>query len=267
MRALLAQLEPVPGEPAANAARAAEVVAAHPEAELVVLPELFLSGYDLARARETAVDLDGAGARAGARGRAGGGHRGHRRLRRAARRRGRQRAAPASTRAATLAAVYRKLCLFGAEADVFEAGDELVVAELGERRVGPLICFDMEFPEPARALAAAGADLLVTAAANMEPFYDDQLIASQARALDNRLPHLYVNRAGERGRPRASWAARARCAADGSVVAEVQVPRRGAAEHGGRRARHGRRATRLPRADPARAEGATTRTTTRGASR
>ena len=59
MQALLAQLAPVPGEPAVNAARAAEVVAAHPEAELVVLPELFLSGYDLARARETAVYLDG----------------------------------------------------------------------------------------------------------------------------------------------------------------------------------------------------------------
>ena len=30
----------------------------------------------------------------------------------------------------------------------------------------------------------------------MEPFYADHLIARQARALDNRLPHLYVNRCG-----------------------------------------------------------------------
>ena len=70
------------------------------------------------------------------------------------------------------------------------------MTELAGLRVGPLICFDMEFPELARALARAGADLLVTASANMEPFYSDHQIASQARALDNRLPHLYCNRCG-----------------------------------------------------------------------
>ena len=220
----------------------------------MVLPELFLSGYDLARARDTAVDLDGAELAT---------------VRAAAEAAdtavivgfGERRGGAVANAVACIdargdvAAVYRKLCLFGAEADVFEAGDELVLAELGERRVGPLICFDMEFPEPARALAAAGADLLVTAAANMEPFFDDQLIASQARALDNRLPHLYVNRAGSEGglrvRGRHARAARGRDRRGRGGAA-----RRGGAEHGGRRARHGRRATRLPRADPARAEGA-----------
>jgi len=265
MQALLAQLEPAPGDPAANAARAAEVVVAHPEADLVVLPELFLSGYDLARARETAVNLDGgelATVRAAAEAadtavivgfgeRRGGG-------------------AVANALACIdargdVAAVYRKLCLFGAEADVFEAGDELVLAELGEHRVGPLICFDMEFPEPARALAAAGADLLVTAAANMEPFFADHLIASQARALDNRLPHLYVNRAGCEGGLEFVGGTRA-LAADGSVVAEVRG--HGEAELSTEVAEPGTDDERLDYlAQIPRELKVRTRTTTRGASR
>ena len=45
--------------------------------------------------------------------------------------------------------------------------------------VGPLICFDIEFPEPARELAAAGAELLVTASANMAPFGPDHEVATR----------------------------------------------------------------------------------------
>ena len=47
-----------------------------------------------------------------------------------------------------------------------------------------------------RALALAGAELLVTASANMEPFGPDHEIATRARALENRLPHVYVNAIG-----------------------------------------------------------------------
>ena len=58
------------------------------------------------------------------------------------------------------------------------------------------ICFDIEFPELAARARAGGADLLVTASANMEPFYAITRSPRQARALDNRLPHLYCNRCG-----------------------------------------------------------------------
>ena len=111
-----------------------------------------------ARPRDRASTLDGAAAREPcARPAEAAGHR------------GRSSASPsgAATRSRNALALHRRArrrsrpstarrYLFGAEADVFEAGDELVVAELAGRRVGPLICFDMEFPEPARALAARG---------------------------------------------------------------------------------------------------------------
>jgi predicted amidohydrolase len=54
----------------------------------------------------------------------------------------------------------------------------------------------MVFPLWAGALALGGAEMLVTASANMAPFHEDHLLASRARALDNRLAHLYVNRVG-----------------------------------------------------------------------
>jgi predicted amidohydrolase len=220
MQAVLAQLDPLPADPAGNAARAAGVVATHPQADLVVLPELFISGYDLARAHGTAINVEGpelATVRAAA----------------AAAKTavivgfGERRGEAIANSLACIdargdvAAVYRKVCLFGAEAGCFEAGDELVIAELASLRVGPLICFDIEFPEPARALAAAGAELLVTVAANMEPFFGDHLIASQARALDNRLPHLYVNRTGREAGIEFAGGTRA-LRPDGTVVAEVE---------------------------------------------
>jgi predicted amidohydrolase len=265
MQAVLAQLAPAPGAPAANAARAAEVVAAHPEADLVVLPELFLSGYDLARARETAVSLDGPEL-ATVRGAAeaadtavivGFGER---------RDGGVANSLACIDADGELAAVYRKLCLFGAEQDVFEAGEELVIAELGGRRVGPLICFDVEFPEPARALAVAGADLLVTAAANMEPFHGDHVIASQARALDNRLPHLYVNRAGSEGGLDFVGGTRA-LRADGRIA--VELAGRGEGELDVEVADPGTDDERLDYLAqvPRELKVRTTRTTTRGASR
>lgn len=194
MRSLLAQLSPVPGATQTNAQRAAEIVAGA-DVDLVVLPELSLSGYELNRVHESALELDSSELGA---------------LRRTAadaatamvvgfpERRG---SSVANTVAliderGDLAAIYRKVQLFGQEQEVFEAGEEPVVAELAGRRVCPLICFDIEFPEHARGLARAGADLLVTASANMEPFYSDQEIASRARGLDNRLAHLYCNRCG-----------------------------------------------------------------------
>ncbi|MBL7251859.1 carbon-nitrogen hydrolase family protein [Alloalcanivorax sp. C16-2] len=70
-----------------------------------------------------------------------------------------------------VAARYDKLHLFDAdvadaqgryrESDVFEAGDQVVVAEAGGLRLGLAICYDLRFPLHARALADAGADLIV----------------------------------------------------------------------------------------------------------
>jgi predicted amidohydrolase len=197
MRALLGQLEPEPGACAANAHAAAAALDAAPSTELAVFGETFLAGYDLRRAAELAVDPGGPELA----------------IVRAAAARNRtavvigfveridaQRVANAAAcidRDGSLAAVYRKVHLFGeTERATFTPGDTLLVVTLAGRAVAPLVCFDIEFPEPARAARRAGAELLVTVAANMHPYGPDHALFARTRALENGLGHLYVNRPG-----------------------------------------------------------------------
>ncbi|MGE5409100.1 MAG: nitrilase-related carbon-nitrogen hydrolase [Syntrophothermus sp.] len=219
MRALLAQLTPAPGDPPRNAAAAAAVLRAHRDADLALFPELFLSGYRLADLEEVASDPEGPELRAVADA--------CREAETAAiigfvehSPSGFRNAVACIDESGSLVATYRKAYLFGDEADVFTAGEWLVVVELAGRMVAPLICLDVEFPELARAAALAGADLLATSAANMEPFEHDHLIHTTARALENRIPHLYVNRGGEESGMRFVGASRS-VDSSGAVVAEA----------------------------------------------
>lgn len=218
MHALLAQLAPAPADARRNLATVRALLEAHPEADLAVFPELFLQGYDPERAAALAVSRDDplveemcAVAAANDTALVIG----------FAERTDRE---PANAlacidRDGTLAATYRKAHLFGErESAAFVAGDALVVTHLAGVAVGVLLCFDVEFPEVARSLARAGAHLLVTAAANMDPYGPDHALAVRARALDNRLHHLYANRCGaEAGLVFIGGSAA--IAPDGSVVA------------------------------------------------
>jgi predicted amidohydrolase len=196
MSALLAQLESVLRDPPANVERAVVALERHPEVEYAVFPELFLSAYDLRSLDVTALAPDGdelaeVAAAAGRMGTAvvigfaerldDGAY---------------ANSAACIDRDGTIAAIYRKTQLFAGERTFFRPGHELRLVPLAGRLVAPLICFDVEFPEPVRALAVAGAELLVTVSANMEPYGDDHEIATRARALENHLPHLYANAVG-----------------------------------------------------------------------
>ncbi|MGO8686845.1 MAG: nitrilase-related carbon-nitrogen hydrolase [Candidatus Dormibacteria bacterium] len=57
-------------------------------------------------------------------------------------------------------ATYRKLHLFYDEQSWFRPGAELVVVDLPIARVGVAICYDLWFPEVARALALRGAEVI-----------------------------------------------------------------------------------------------------------
>jgi len=96
-----------------------------------------------------------------------------------------------------LVALYRKIHLFGPkEREFFTAGDELVVACLGDRKIGMAICYDIEFPEFARALKQRGADLIVAPTANMLPYVEVPTTFVRARALENGLFVAYANHCG-----------------------------------------------------------------------
>ena len=195
----LAQLSPRLRGTEANIETMREVVSGRPEAGLIVFPELYLSGYVLDGIDELAVRPDGPELES---------------LADIARESstalifgtpehvegGVANSAFCVDERGTVAAVYRKVQLFGGdESDAFVAGDELLVVELLGVKIGLMICFDLEFPEVARALARAGAELLVTISANMEPFGNDHAVFVSARALENGLPHVYVNQVGPVG--------------------------------------------------------------------
>lgn len=75
-------------------------------------------------------------------------------------------------------ATYRKLHLFHNEQSWFTPGSGLPVVELPWGRVGMVICYDLWFPEAARALAVAGADVIVVptnwVASFKRTVFDDQ---------------------------------------------------------------------------------------------
>ena len=100
----------------------------------------------------------------------------------------------------SLAAVYRKIHLFDAlgyrESDSVAPGDELVIASLAGLRIGFMTCYDIRFPELARALAAAGAELLVVPTAwAAGPFKEEHWVTLvRARAIENT---IWVAAAGQ----------------------------------------------------------------------
>lgn len=94
---------------------------------------------------------------------------------------------------------YQKVQLFGAEEKAaFVPGDQPPpVVEYAGLQVGLLICYDVEFPEMARASAAAGAELLLvpTALAGDVPSVPGTIIP--ARSVENRMTVAYANHVGE----------------------------------------------------------------------
>ena len=91
---------------------------------------------------------------------------------------------------------YRKTHLFGdLDRGLFAPGDDLVVQlELGGLTCGLAICYDMEFPEVARAHADAGTDVLLAPTGLMAPFEVVSTVLVPARAYENQLFTVYVNR-------------------------------------------------------------------------
>ncbi|MFC3608518.1 carbon-nitrogen hydrolase family protein [Stutzerimonas tarimensis] len=98
--------------------------------------------------------------------------------------------------------VYRKTHLWGDDRAIFEPGHELRVCQWRGIGVGLLICFDIEFPEPARALAEMGAQLLLVCNGNMAPYGYVHRTAGSARAQENQVFVAMCNRAGQGRRDR-----------------------------------------------------------------
>jgi predicted amidohydrolase len=193
------QLAAEPADVGGNLERlVAEVQRIGPDADLIVTPELALTGYDLdlvtARGRELAEPLDGPSVTT--------------------------LTALATEVEATLvvgvlelsddelydtavvvtphgqAAGYRKSHLYPPETAVFAAGDEFVTVPTPAGLLGPLICFEHAFPEAATTLALAGAQVLAIPSAVPLGFEHLLHVRNRARAQDNQLFVVACNATG-----------------------------------------------------------------------
>jgi len=120
--------------------------------------------------------------------------------------------------------VYRKCNLYGPyERQWFRQEDKReVLAGVAGVRIGFLICYDVEFPENVRRLAKAGADLVVVPTA-LPKGWSGNFIAEhmiRVRAFENQVFVAYVNHCGADGL--FAYAGLSRIAApDGKLLAEA----------------------------------------------
>lgn len=210
MKIACAQLWPRIGELEPNRKRAADAIAAAASsgAALIVLPELCVSGYvfeDAEEARRAAEPIDGAtvaGWRA-----------------QSARERiviiggiceldeeGEVRNSAVVIESGELLALYRKTHLWDREKLMFVPGEEPPpVVETSLARIGLMICYDSFFPETIRALALAGAELIVVPANNpvlgpeLEPLPAEFVLGSGAAHVSRVFVALCDRTGHERG--------------------------------------------------------------------
>ncbi|MCP4574444.1 MAG: hypothetical protein GY838_19005 [bacterium] len=189
------QTSPVFGEVRTNVDAALELVPA--DTDLAVLPELFSTGYqfrDRDEARSLAEDPAGDGYAC-------------RRLRAAARDLDTTLVAGIAETAGDKLynsavmirpdgsrELYRKIHLFWDEKSIFEPGDlGFPVFRACGTTVGLMICFDWVFPEAARSLALAGAQILLHPANLLLPWCPE---AMKTRSQENRVFTVTANRIG-----------------------------------------------------------------------
>ncbi|WP_406660791.1 nitrilase-related carbon-nitrogen hydrolase [Methanolobus sp. ZRKC3] len=94
---------------------------------------------------------------------------------------------------------YRKTHLFKREGQFFQEGNSIHPIRLNKRdlTIGLEICYEVRFPEVSRKLVLEGADLLVTIAEFPKPRKHIWRTLATARAIENQIPHIACNCTGE----------------------------------------------------------------------
>jgi 5-aminopentanamidase len=92
---------------------------------------------------------------------------------------------------------YRKVHLFGPEEKrLFEPGSDYVTATLDGLTIGLAICYDVEFPEFIRTLVLQGADLIAVPTCLTPPYWEIPTSILRARAYENQVFLAYANHTG-----------------------------------------------------------------------
>jgi predicted amidohydrolase len=129
-----------------------------------------------------------------------------------------------------IAAEYRKIHMFDVdvegveyrESEVEDAGDEVVVADLGPARIGMAVCYDLRFPELFRALVDRGANVFTLPSAFTVPTGRAHWeVLVRARAIENQAFVLAAGQVGTAPPHFESWGHSMIVNPWGEVLAEV----------------------------------------------
>ena len=96
--------------------------------------------------------------------------------------------------------VYRKIHLWDIERSYFTPGKRFEVFKTKFGKIGLGICYDLEFPESARALALKGAQIIFYSSAQPEPMSNHVDAYIKSRAGENCLYVCHSNRTGREGK-------------------------------------------------------------------
>jgi predicted amidohydrolase len=98
----------------------------------------------------------------------------------------------------TLAGSYRKLHLFSllGEDNAFDSGDSWLLADTSIGKIGVIICYDLRFPELSRRLALEGAQVICVPAQWPKPRQEHWRTLLRARAIENQLFVISCNACG-----------------------------------------------------------------------
>ena len=201
MKIACMQFAPDFGKPARNIERI-RACAAHTECDILILPELALTGYFFTSQEEIAPlaePVDGPLARA---------------IAEIAKREGKAvvtgflesaggkfyNSALAFDRNGYLAGHYRKVHLFYYETKIFERGNLgfpvfSLAMRFGSAQVGMMICYDWRFPEAARALSLQGSELIAMPS-NIVTTTGMLHATLQTRAFENKVVLAFADRVG-----------------------------------------------------------------------
>ena len=97
---------------------------------------------------------------------------------------------------------YRKLHLFSllGEDKAFKGGDSWCLAETSLGKIGVIICYDLRFPELSRRLALEGARVICVPAQWPKPRQEHWRTLLRARAIENQLYVVSCNACGQIGK-------------------------------------------------------------------
>jgi predicted amidohydrolase len=197
MRIAIVQMNPVFGNVADNIEHARSLITRE-QADMFVLPELCMTGYNFIDAKEVSDLAEAADGRT------------FREMVRLAKEKaccicygfaensGRLYNSAALVGPSGLLGLYRKVHLYFREKIFFTPGDlGFPVFSLPFGKVGMMICFDWIFPESARSLALGGAELILHPSNLVLPHCPDAMVT---RCLENRVFSATANRVGAEDR-------------------------------------------------------------------